>query len=260
MLTDRAPFEYVYLSSRLLTDLVQHDEATRSRRAWTFDVNLRFLGLHRQRRVPDLANLRDLAARSLEIVEDNTGNIDVPGYFVHDQMELRQGVFSPHMGWPDGHIACYYGVSSTDGATFVALFGSATNVVGRRRANADNQGSFYPSDAAGLYALLDVIRERDDPEIDLDYRLDDHAMSDESRAERAVMFAKRGASGAARPLEFLARVYLDVQNYSFGEDVYRRVVVGAPLWIATPRPTPTSSPRTASTHAPRRSGGSSQSY
>jgi hypothetical protein len=245
MLTDSAPFDYVYLSPRLLTDLVHQDEAARGRWSRSFDIDLRLFGLHLQRRAPDFTNPRDLAARSTGLVSDYTGSIEVPGIYVHGRVNLRHGVFSPHMGWSGGQVACYCGVSATsEGSVFVALFGSASNVVGRRRADHDRD-SFYPSDAAGLYALLDAVRELDDPEIDLDYRIDDHAMSAQTRAERAVMFARGGASVELGELEFLARVYLDVEDYAYADDAYRRVIMGAPLWVATPRPAPSLPPARA---------------
>lgn len=239
MLTDRAPFEYRYLSRRLLTDLVQHDEAARSRWSGSFDLPLRMLSLHLHRKAPEFTNLHDLAMRSPDLVSDNTGTLSEPGLYVRGQAELHHGVFSPHMGWLGGHIACYRGEAATpDGSVFIALFGSASNIVGWRRRDEDDVGSYYPSDVTGLYALLDAAREPDDPEIDFDFRWDDHAMSDEDRARRAVMFAREGATSPAQALEFLARVFLVVDDDSFASEEYRRVIVGAPLWVATPRPQP----------------------
>lgn len=235
MLTDRAPFDYRYLSRRLLTDLVQHDEAARSGWTRSLDINLHMFGLHLRRQAPDLANLHDLAMRSSGLVLQNTGSIDEPGAYMHGQMDLYHGVFAPHMGWCGGEVACYRGEStSSDGDVFVALFGSTSNVVGRR-GDDEHPCSIYPSDIAGLYALLDAVREADDPPIDPDFRWEDQRLTDGDRAERAVMFARDGATGAAGSLEFLARTFIKVDNYSFGGDVYHRVVVGAPLWIATPR-------------------------
>lgn len=238
MLTDRAPFEYRYLSRRLLTDLVQHEEAARSRWSGSFDISLRVFGLHLQRKTPDFTNLHDLAMRSSELVSDNAGTLTDPGPYVQGHLDLHHGVFSPLMGWLGGRIACYHGeMTTSDGGVLLALFGSASNVVGRRGGD-DELGSYCPSDVAGLYAILDAAREADDPEIDLDYRWDDHAMSAKERARMAVMFAQEGATGPSASLEFLAKVFLVVDAYRSGDETYRRVVVGAPLWIATPPPRP----------------------
>ena len=78
MLTDRAPFEYLYLSRRLLTDLFQHEQAARSKWRGSVDINLHFLGLHLQRQAPDFDNLRDLAMRSEALISDQTGSVSHP--------------------------------------------------------------------------------------------------------------------------------------------------------------------------------------
>jgi hypothetical protein len=236
MLTNRAPFDYVYLSERLLTDLFRHERATRSRWTGSFDLNLHVLNIHLQRQVPDYTNLHYLAMRSLDLVSDYCGGIGTSDVYVNDRLELRHGVFSPLMGWRDGQIACYQGEAETpDGQTvFVALFGSASNVIGRRPK--DDNLDYYPSDVAGLYTLLDAARERRDLEIDLSYRWDDSTLSNAARAETAVKFAHGGATGEPRLLDFLARVFLEVEDYNFAGNAYDKVLVGAPLWIATPKP------------------------
>jgi hypothetical protein len=155
VLTDRAPFEYRYLSKRLLIGLMQHEEAALPRRKLSLDLNLRGIGLRGQRKPPNFKNFRDLAMRSTELVRDNTGTLDVPSYYIHDQLDLCHGVFSPQMGW-HGHVACYQGEAiDSDGArVFLALFGSASNVEGRRQRDEDTS-EYYPSDMTGLYAFLD---------------------------------------------------------------------------------------------------------
>ena len=52
MPTNRAPFEYEYLSARLLTNLVQQDEASRPRRKRWVGLNLGWLSYSERRRGP----------------------------------------------------------------------------------------------------------------------------------------------------------------------------------------------------------------
>jgi len=82
MLTDRAPFDYRYLSRRLLIDLVQHDESSRNnRRTWrsAFGFSLLGFNVQIQRQQPNLDNLHELAERSLMLVRDNCGAVGRPG-------------------------------------------------------------------------------------------------------------------------------------------------------------------------------------
>ncbi len=119
---------------------------------------------------------------------------------------------------------------------FLALFGSASNVIGRRDRELGGTG-YYPSDIDGLYALLDAAREPDDPEIDFDYRWEDARLSPEALAEDAVKYARGGARRDVGPHRFLARVFRRVEDYQ-GPGFCGQVLIGAPLWIATPPPQP----------------------
>ena len=218
---------------------MQHEEAALRSSKRSIDINLRVFSVHLERRAPDYTNLRDLAMRSTEVVSDQTGDIATPGYYIRDQLVMYHGVFSPHMGW-GGHVACYRGQTETsDGqGVFVALFGSASNVVGRRP-NDDDTSEYYPSDISGLYSLLDVIREKEDPEIDLGYRSDDYAFSVEERAKIAMQFAIGGATERLGTLDFLAKVLVEVDDCRARDNGFRgRVILGAPIWIATPAPQP----------------------
>lgn len=237
MLTDRAPFDYIYLSRRLLTDLFEHDEAVRTRWRGSFGFNLRFLFGQFNRSDVDKTNLRALAKESSRLVSDNTGDLATPGVYVRDRLELYAGEFEPLMGWTGGKVACYRGESFDDAGcrVLLALFGSASNVVGRRATEGSGDG-FYPSDMHGLYSILDAARERADPEIQLDYRLDDLQMSEQARVSEAISFVNGGARQAIGAHDFLARVFFDVEKFEIDHRLVGRVIIGTPLWIATPRP------------------------
>jgi hypothetical protein len=242
VLTDRAPFEFVYLSRRLLMGLIQQDEAARPRSRRTFGVNPPWLGFSTQRRAPDYSNLRDLAMRSVDAVSDHTGGLDNTwSPYVHGIADFRWGVFSPHMGWTGGEVACFHGSAiAPDGIPVrLAFFGSASNLVGRVPGSEVDHG-FYPSDMLGLYALLDSVREPNDPEIDLTHRVDDLSLGRDRLIEQALEFADGGAHFGPRTLEFLVLRQLSADGDDLDPPVSNatRVLVGAPLWVATPKPQP----------------------
>lgn len=240
MLTNRAPFEYLYLSRRLLADLVRNDEAVRPRTRRTFSFGAFGQRLTATRRAPDYDSVQDLAARSLDLVDDHLGGLDrVWETYVHAEVDLYRGVFAPHMGWDGGEVACFRAdLLSVDdrSSVFVALFGSASNLTGYRAKPGADHG-FYPSDIAGLYSLLDAIREPGDPETDLDYRLHDQSLDPATRVDEAIMFAQGGARLGPQRLEFLARRLLYEESFDGLHGTYDCVIVGAPLWVRTPKPT-----------------------
>lgn len=238
MLTDRAPVDYRYLSRRLLTDLVQHDESSVSaRRGWRSTVGFSLFGfnIQVQRQRPDLNNMHELAERSLTLVSDNCAGLGRPAEYIHDELDLQRGVFPILAGW-HGEIACFASEVQTemDGRIFLALFGSVRNLTSRREA--EDSLPFHPSDGDGLYALLNEVRERQDPEVHHDYLWEDYRHSPEGRAETAIMFARGGTDGPAERLEFLARIFTTAYDYERHTDRYDQVVIGSPLWVATPRP------------------------
>ena len=242
VLTDRAPFEYRYLSGRLLAELFQHDQAARSRWKVTGGMSAWLANLHAARSEVDQADLHALAMRSAQLVSDYTGSAanTGAGLYVRDRLNLRHHIFEPHMGWRGGAVASYSGEATADDGdrVFVSLFGSASNVVGYR----DPGGTgFYPSDMTGLYTMLDLAREPSDPEIDFEYRWDDGHLSEDALAHNAIKFALGDSPHQIGEHDFLARIFVDVEHHRYGSEFEGRVIMGAPLWIATPRPAPTSS-------------------
>jgi hypothetical protein len=241
MLTDRHPIDYLYLSRRLLSDLVQHEQAAQSR--WQFQPSFTLMGfsLGVGRRRADFDNLYDLAHRSQQLVSDNTGGLDQVGsHYVLATLKLRNGVFEPLMGWRGGRVACFQGeATADDGASvFVALFGSASNWRGFR-ADEETLSGFTPSDVMGLYGVLDAVREADDPEVGLEEKINELDLQRDHKLDEAVRFARLGVrSSDPQQLTFLARHLMSTENYQSDDGSYDRVLIAAPLWIATPMPTP----------------------
>jgi hypothetical protein len=240
MLTDKAPFDYLYTSRRLLRDLVQHDQAARPRVQREFTFGFRGLSYRSQRRSPDLENLHDLAMRSHELVSDHCGDLDDQwSTYVYAEAPLSRGVFAPLMGWRGGEVACFKGEAETGSGlqAFIALFGSASNMVGYR-AHSGDLGGFTPSDMAGLYAVLDAVREREDPEIGLQHRLDDFSLDRRHVIEESVDFARSGARHDCGKVAFLTRRLIPAPDgYRDSSGQYDRVLIGTPLWVATILPT-----------------------
>lgn len=238
MLTDGEPFEYCYLSRRLLVELFQHDEAARRRWKIQGEINLQFATLQVSRAERDDSNMHALAAEAGQLVADHTGDWWDPrgAPYVKGQLDLCHGIFAPLNGWRGGEVACHSGEITTedDERIFLALFGSASNVVGYR---AGGGVGFYPSDIMGLYTVLDLVREPDDPEIDFEFRWDDGHLDDQYRADAAIKLIRGGSHSSIGVHDFLARVFLEV-DFRFEDHSTGRVIVGTPLWIATPRPTP----------------------
>jgi hypothetical protein len=159
------------------------------------------------------------------------------GQYLRARLELRFGIFSALMGWPGGRVACYTTVATVDSGAkvFLALFGSASNVHGYR----DEGGTgFYPSDLFGLLTMLDLVREPQDPRLDDGYLWNDGSSSDEARASEAITLAQGGASTPIGEHEFLARAFIAVDDYLAPGEFEGKVVLGTPLWVATPLPAP----------------------
>lgn len=238
MRTDRGPIDYLYLSGRLLQDLNEQDEAfRRPRRRKSFGLSFFGVTANVESPAPSQDSLRAIARRSADLVSDQTGTIAQPSYYVRDELEISHGVFAPHMGWPGGAVAAYRSTVATEhGLMTIALFGSASNVVGHRDSNKGE--GYYPSDIMGLYALLDAVREPYDPEINVNFRTDDVAMAPVARAATAVRLAEGGASEPLGRLDVLFRLLIDQDDVKLRNGTRSRVLLGTPLWIATPEPRP----------------------
>ena len=241
------------MSRRLLGDLFQHDEATRRRWKIQGEINVALGSLQASRADLDRDNVHALAARAEQLVSDHTSNLAntaAAATYVKDQLDLRFGIFEPHLGWDGGKVACYSGeITNIDNErVFVALFGSASNVVGYR---AKDGAGYYPSDMAGLYTMLDLVREPDDPEMEYEYRWEDGHYDAQYRADAAVRLAGVDACTRIGVHDFLARIFISTPRD--GSSSIERIIVGTPLWVATPRPLPYFAGRPGET--PRLRGG-----
>ncbi len=221
-----------------MRQIVQQDQARRP--AWRFrTVSLLHGILGFQRDAPDRDNEFALCRQATEAVRDWTGTISKYGSpYIRAQCDLTMGFVTVHMGWETAsnvEIAVMKAeVNDPDiGKVLVALFGSASNYRGRKPVS--DGSAEIPSDVDGLYGILERTRESADPRID-NYELDrDLGHSSDSRADTAVSLLNDRFKGfKQRRLDVL------MQTFCLAEDIepYDLVILGAPIWVATPEPGP----------------------
>ena len=191
--TDNWPVDFVYISRRLTTEIVQQDEAARSRWQWSWNVWFKIIGLTVTKRQLDYVNRFDLAKRATEAVTDRTGTFDFGGEYVSGELDLHVCAGPVFMGWEDtisAKIAILVADQVKDGERlFLALFGSIGNYTGHEYTKAI--GGWHPSDADGLYRILATSLEPSDPKIEQGRIDDDYGHDALSKVEVAMTFAER---------------------------------------------------------------------
>jgi hypothetical protein len=239
--TDNSPVDYKYISNRLATEIVQQDAAERSRQELSWNLRLSLFGLAIKYRQPDYFNRFDLARRATEAVRDNTGTIEFPGPYVHGELDLHTCAFAVHMGWDgpsNNKVAALVADQEVGGKrTFVALFGSVSNYIGHEP-TAPGAG-FFPSDADGLYEILEASLESSDSRIDRHFLGEERRLDDMGKIEAALRIA--GGAMKAYPsmrLQFLAKVHYHLCGAELIQEHYDYVLIGAGVWAATPPPKP----------------------
>ena len=191
------PVDFRYISSRLVRQIVQQDEALRP--AWGLRrISILHGVLGFQRREPDRDNEFALCRQATEAVRDLTGVIaQAWSPYIRTQCDLTMGFMTVHMGWKtvsNVEIAVMKAEVNDPktGKVLVALFGSASNYRGRP---ASDGLAEIPSDVDGLYGILERTRVSVDPQID-DRELDrDIGHSPESRADTAVSLLRERFKG-----------------------------------------------------------------
>lgn len=237
MAVDRWPVDFRYISSRLVRQIVQQDEATRRRWRFRFDFPTPVARVSIEREPLDRENEFVLCRKATVAVREQTSTL-AQGYgpYIRAELDLTMGLVTPLMGWEGRdrvEIAAMRAEADDDeyGRVLVTLFGSASNYMGRKPVS--DELAEIPSDVDGLYGILERTREPGDPLIE-NWRLDDDfGNSPTSRAEAAMRTVGERFKG-------FREEHLDVLMVYFcgGGAVgpYGRVIVGAPIWVATPEP------------------------
>jgi hypothetical protein len=243
MVTDNDPVEYLYISRRFTEAIVQQHEAARP--SWKLVLDLKggplslgIRGLH-----PDYINRFDLARRATAAVTSNTGTLEVPGAYVRSVLDLQLCKVVVHIGfeYPNAEVAGFFADQHVVGIgrVFVALFGSIENFTGRKR-RPDYDTEKHPSDAAGLYEILNATREPRDVAVDPGHLHDDVELStyDSFDAAHGIAYRHNEPLLPTQPLDFLAKVHEHSGRIKLDRDVYDLALLGGPVWLATKRPKP----------------------
>ncbi len=239
--TDNWPTNFRYISRRLVKEIVQQHEAMRSRTSKTYSFAFKPIGLAITRRDPDYLNLYDLARRATDAVSDMTGTVAEPAEYVRAELDITPGFLTVHQGWTTAsNVDIAAMMTKYDdrslGRVFIALFGSASNYTGRRPK--DDGLAESPSDVAGLYEILDRTSERRDPVLDRDYVEDSGDVDERDRIDLVIRIRDDRFKGYKEErLNILMEVFYRLDDYTYGEH-YDRILIGAPVWAATPLPKP----------------------
>lgn len=253
MATDNWPADYIYVSRRLAREIIDQDTAARrTKRLNKVTAGIPGTGMSAEfaAREVDLDNPFELARRATEAVVDLTGSLQSPGPYVRATLDCTWDAIPVHMGWDDDvnvKVAGFFAdVKVVDlGGVFFGLFGSASNFLGR--VPTEYRGEWMPSDALGLYRILDHTSEPEDPTVEAELVDDDLRLGAEDIVRQTVTLFEH-----ARPLygrgtvEVLAKCYVTEPDIdlSWNGNVlkngdngrYGLAILGAPIWVATPEP------------------------
>jgi hypothetical protein len=245
--TDNWPVDFRYISTRLVNEIVQQSEATRGRWSPTLALNLKVVSIGLKKRDIDYRNKYLLCRKATDAVRGRTGTLTDPGEYIRAEFTIQMGYLTVLQGWLERthvRIAAMFneGTVAGIGSVLIALFGSESNYTWKRPVD-DNDGNI-PSDVDGLYGLLNATREPLDPTIAGHYLERDPGHNDYSRADLVVrLLHDRYKDVTAGHLDVLAKVFHCVDDFSCGNSHYDRVLIGSPVWAATPAPSPLISPK-----------------
>ena len=240
MVTDNWPVDFRYISKRLVRRIVDQDQAPRSRWRTAPTIAIPHVGsITFQKDRIDRTNEFALCKAATEAVQDLTGTVSRPGLYIQAELDLSMGLIGVHQGWVGaGHheiAAMYAEVNDPEaGRVFVALFGSASNYEGRK--DIPDGLAETASDVDGLYTMLDRILESDDPQISNDYLDEDvrHSANDRTEAATRYLLGERFAPFGEGHFDVLMRRFCTDEITK----PYDLVILGAPVWVATPAPRP----------------------
>jgi len=243
--TDDDPVRYEYISKRLTREIVHQHEAARRRRSSTVGLRAGPVSLTSQSQVPDYDNEYDLARRATSAVVNNTGSLESPGFYITATMKMEVTKVSFHIGFEGTthqEVAGFFAdeVVVGIGRVFVVLMGSITNLIGWR-AGDTLQTDRSPSDAAGMYDILDATLADTDAKVDKRHLRRDqkHRNGDRSLdAAHAVAYRHDDHLKDEGPFEFLAVSHHFEIGVTINHTRYDVALLGAPVWVATPPPQP----------------------
>jgi hypothetical protein len=272
MITDNWPVDFIYISRRIVKEIVQQHEAGRSDRGLKVSLTGSIpigpvspgVSVESSSRSVDYTNYYELAKRATAAVSDHTGWLagDKPdriptGPYVRAKIFLQaQKVSLPLTVWEKRYnhpIAIFAGTETVPGVgrVFVGLAGSALNFL-HVHGGGPSMATRTPSDAVGIYDIIQQSRELTkegilEPGISASH-LDREAFycyDEETRFQEALgLFDGCGLWKPSSLLEMLIRVHhvgTDIDLNVYTSDGYKvkpfdLVLLGAPVWVSTLEP------------------------
>lgn len=248
---------YLYISHRLVSDVLNQPESPGRKSAWGREVTIQPPSAENPIGVsatfksegPPQESVPAKAARATKILAARTGTLRNPDKsYLRMRLDAYIGTFmvpngfvytSPEQLRPErGHTGVMMlGASQVISGrrVFVALIGSEHNFdYDNPREPIRATHGRTPSDIDGLYELFQHIREPQDPEVQ-DYRLErSRKMSDADIAHDAMNLLMGSPGRVLRRVEVLAKRHrLPLRNVvlSSYQGPFDLVILGAPLWI-----------------------------
>lgn len=251
MVTDNWAVDLKYYSRRLTRQIVDQDAAVRRKRLKKLSIGVPTAGVAAEfgRSEIDRSNPYDLVRRATAAVADNTGSLTSLGVYVRATLDLSWNAVPVLMGWrkaDDPHVACFFADTEIDdiGGVFIGLFGSAANFLGV--AEPEYSGGWMPSEVEGLYEILDDATEPGDPRVSAKFLGWDRDLSPATRIRSAVTLFQLCPLPGRGLMDVLTKPYIverDVDLSYFGlrpetAGRYGLVILGTPIWVASPEPQP----------------------
>lgn len=102
---------------------------------------------------------------------------------------------------------------------------------------AGSGSGWWPSDIAGLYHILEAAREQIDPQPSASYLKREAHSGDSSTYATAMIICRHIAKRfPVERLEFVAKAFHHVHGVEIAGATYDTILVGTPIWVATPQP------------------------
>jgi hypothetical protein len=235
------PADLRWVSKRLTREIVDYDTA--KRRGYKVTPTARLPGVEVSWERESLETIEDYAVAAAEIARSETGTLHHPDRYIRMVLDFYLATFEVPFIWdrPEHQpVATLFATQRVYevGRVYVALFGSPHNIL------ADMHGEKYmgrtPSDADGLYRILDDARDAGEARVLPEYLEEEEGYSDERHAELANLVLH----GVNRPLplrtyDVLAQPYVLLRNHALvnraGKRVhYDLIVIGTAIWAGTP--------------------------
>jgi Family of unknown function (DUF7019) len=237
--------EYVYVSDRLINDIVDQLAAAEGRLGvGNMQFKLPFFAL--ESRYRDLGiNRYAQAGRATEAVADLTGSFEVPGPFVRGraQMSWWELKVTEH---PVVRVAWLVARQAGDHGSFLlSMCGSLEHYIGYQP-GADTAAGWRPSALPGLANVLKAFNHRSGRK----YKVDPNPPNDQEAVRTMLLEAahvgmfldeEKHAPIGVGQMEVLARVYYAMQGQiqlrnlrTYEVERFDGVYLGTPLWVRTP--------------------------